>query len=387
MMKKLSCVLLAIILFISAFYYNPVSAAAAAFKDIDGHWAEASIQSAVEKGIMNGYPDGTFRPNQPITRAELLKVIALTIGLDIKTVTAGTWYEPYESALQAKNIYEKGDYSGDMDKPAVRHELAALAVRSVVPDYRGKSLTSEEWMFRAVHQGLLSRVGNAADSIEANGTTTRAQVAVVIARLMSAKDGKTLTVDQGASSAAEVAWHFSNEITMLGQSRTTLPFTAETYPGYKTSVLQMIIIDPTDKEGYYHEYIDNASFPTSVSADKGLVFAFKLKGQNLKNNNEANGIGAIDVGTQSVKLLAGTTGTLTLNKQNWVYDDLIMDHDGIFANQYSLSLDQAGASGFGWYTPVVKKEEVKAEIAKNGFYNIQLVDGSGSSIQFTKTGQ
>jgi hypothetical protein len=38
--------------------------------DISGHWAEAGIKLAVSDGIVSGYPDGTFRPNHTVTRAE-----------------------------------------------------------------------------------------------------------------------------------------------------------------------------------------------------------------------------------------------------------------------------------------------------------------------------
>lgn len=43
--------------------------------DYAGHWAEKDILWAKERGIMEGYPDGTFRPDQPITRAELAAVL------------------------------------------------------------------------------------------------------------------------------------------------------------------------------------------------------------------------------------------------------------------------------------------------------------------------
>lgn len=40
------------------------------FSDIAGHWAEPEIGKAVEKGIVKGYPDGTFKPDKSVTRAE-----------------------------------------------------------------------------------------------------------------------------------------------------------------------------------------------------------------------------------------------------------------------------------------------------------------------------
>ena len=45
------------------------------FKDIVGHWAEESINKAVKKGIMNGFEDGTFRPDDMVTRAQLCVIL------------------------------------------------------------------------------------------------------------------------------------------------------------------------------------------------------------------------------------------------------------------------------------------------------------------------
>lgn len=44
--------------------------------DIQGHWAEEAIRLVRKAGIMSGYPDGTFKPDQPATRAELAVALA-----------------------------------------------------------------------------------------------------------------------------------------------------------------------------------------------------------------------------------------------------------------------------------------------------------------------
>ena len=43
--------------------------------DYDGHWAEEDIRWAVERGLMTGYPDGSFQPDKPVTRAELAVIM------------------------------------------------------------------------------------------------------------------------------------------------------------------------------------------------------------------------------------------------------------------------------------------------------------------------
>lgn len=52
------------------------------FTDLSGHWARSAIALAVEKGIVAGYPDGTFRPQALVTRAELAVMLARELGLN-----------------------------------------------------------------------------------------------------------------------------------------------------------------------------------------------------------------------------------------------------------------------------------------------------------------
>lgn len=47
---------------------------AESFTDITGHWAESAIKQAANDGILKGYEDGSFRPDQPLTRAELAAI-------------------------------------------------------------------------------------------------------------------------------------------------------------------------------------------------------------------------------------------------------------------------------------------------------------------------
>ena len=43
--------------------------------DIAGHWAERAIRRAISRGLMLGYPDGSFQPDKPVTRAELAVIL------------------------------------------------------------------------------------------------------------------------------------------------------------------------------------------------------------------------------------------------------------------------------------------------------------------------
>ena len=43
--------------------------------DYDDHWAAPYIRWAIREGLLKGYPDGTFQPDKPVTRAELAVIL------------------------------------------------------------------------------------------------------------------------------------------------------------------------------------------------------------------------------------------------------------------------------------------------------------------------
>jgi len=54
------------------------------FTDLaSNHWAHDDIMDMVERGILSGYPDGTFRPNNTISRAEFAKIMVLALELGV----------------------------------------------------------------------------------------------------------------------------------------------------------------------------------------------------------------------------------------------------------------------------------------------------------------
>ena len=60
---------------IAARFDTSTTETSAAFTDISGHWAESEISKAAASGWINGYTDGTFKPNQYITRAEAMALV------------------------------------------------------------------------------------------------------------------------------------------------------------------------------------------------------------------------------------------------------------------------------------------------------------------------
>lgn len=67
---------------IAARFDKYAAAEDADFSDIDGHWAKVYIAKAAARGWVNGYPDGTFKPDKKITRAEAMALVNRVLDRD-----------------------------------------------------------------------------------------------------------------------------------------------------------------------------------------------------------------------------------------------------------------------------------------------------------------
>lgn len=61
-------------------FFDVVYAGDDKFSDIADHWAKDYINKAAEAALINGFSDGTFRPNQPITRAQAMAIFNRVLG-------------------------------------------------------------------------------------------------------------------------------------------------------------------------------------------------------------------------------------------------------------------------------------------------------------------
>ena len=91
----------AVLVFVlTAFYAGNAYAATGCFSDTNGHWAETFICWMKEKGITTGYVDGTFRPENAISRSEVAVFIKRTSdlqsGLILVSSSPGDW-KPFSS--------------------------------------------------------------------------------------------------------------------------------------------------------------------------------------------------------------------------------------------------------------------------------------------------
>ena len=58
-----------------------IAGSASIFSDLAGHWAADFVEALVRRGVISGFPDGTFAPDAPITRAQYAAIIAKTFQL------------------------------------------------------------------------------------------------------------------------------------------------------------------------------------------------------------------------------------------------------------------------------------------------------------------
>lgn len=136
-----------IALALSAQMLAPMSALAANFTDTQGHWAQANIQKLSSQQVIGGYPDGTFRPEGLVNRAEFAAILVKALKLPTQGTTgpasfvdvaASNWAFPAVEAVRANNLvsgYPGGYfYPAQSIKRAEAMAILANAARLPKPD-------------------------------------------------------------------------------------------------------------------------------------------------------------------------------------------------------------------------------------------------------------
>lgn len=176
------------------------------FTDIAGHWAERWINEAVEEGLINGYPDGTFKPNHPITRAEftVMLVDALPLVGTGATLTftdaaqiKGWAKQSIARAVQSGIITGYDDGSFRPDAQITRAEMAVMIARVMQLPMVGGTSTGfaddediPKWAKDAVEAirklGIVG--GRGGDRFVPNDTATRAEATIMLLRMLEPRD-------------------------------------------------------------------------------------------------------------------------------------------------------------------------------------------------------
>src|SRR6056297_212923 len=117
--KRLTAFVLAFLMIFTSF---GTMAFAEGGSDISGHWAEGSIQKWVDAGVISGYADGSFKPDKSITRAEFVKIVNGLFGFKVEgaasftDVAAVAWYAgEVKKAVYEEFVsgYEDGSFRPD----------------------------------------------------------------------------------------------------------------------------------------------------------------------------------------------------------------------------------------------------------------------------------
>ena len=170
------------------------------FKDIHGHWAQIEIEFLAENGWINGYNDGTFKPNGKLTRAHAAKIISNFLGLTATTEPINftdvpkTFWGHDVISLVAQHKLMNGTSSEQFSPNAnlTRAHMAQLFYNAgfyTQPVNLGANsfndVHEDHWAYVAIEtikqEGIMAGYGDGRFGL--NDSVTRAQLAAVIYKL------------------------------------------------------------------------------------------------------------------------------------------------------------------------------------------------------------
>ncbi|MEK8132471.1 S-layer homology domain-containing protein [Paenibacillus filicis] len=178
------------------------------FTDISGHWAQTNIELLANKLVVDGVTDTSFQPERSITRAEFAALVVRALGLEpsgsgtFKDVSASDWFAGVVGAAASAKLvdgYEDGTFRPNAT--INREELAAMVVRaldyakakpSVNADQQqallakfkdsGSIVWAKQELATAIEAGIID--GMTEDELGARSDATRAQSATMLKRLL-----------------------------------------------------------------------------------------------------------------------------------------------------------------------------------------------------------
>ncbi|MEN8904835.1 MAG: S-layer homology domain-containing protein [Clostridiales bacterium] len=219
--KFLSFVLIFTFIFISQVYAKDSQKDKSDFKDLPGdHWAYKAVMRMVEKGILKGYNDLSFKPKNQINRSEFATVLVKTLNLGLKNPEIASFID-VEKKSWAYSYVETAKYyltgwktdNGNLYKPkspSVREDMAVaivkaldidetLADESILDDYLDKDQISpglRKYIAAAIENGIMK--GYEEDDgkkFKPQGPLTRAEAAVLLLNVLNENEEK-ITFDK-----------------------------------------------------------------------------------------------------------------------------------------------------------------------------------------------
>jgi len=206
--KTISLSMLVVLLFL--LLPGAASAATPSFTDIQHHWAKSYILDFASKGFIKGYPDGTFRPDKPITRAEFTCILESSMGTTPSTSpsvqtfsdTANHWAHAQIAEAVLKGILVVSEYPNGLkpDGAILRSEAAAMMIRALgqSPDNAVTSFNDQGQIAKSMYAGYIKA---ASDEGLMNGypdgtfrpfqVVTRAEACVMLSKLVNEPGGSS----------------------------------------------------------------------------------------------------------------------------------------------------------------------------------------------------
>ncbi|MDI3299031.1 MAG: S-layer homology domain-containing protein, partial [Bacillota bacterium] len=177
-------------------------------------WAWGAINAATTIGIINGYPDGTFRANNPVTQAEMLAMITRVLGNQGGVV--GPWPTNYVAyATQAGLLNGISNPSANI--PATRADVAFMAYNALGVAKKWDSSTNsfdKDFaglpLFYVSNSGQTQLVSNPTSYAAAKGWVVKGTVQSI------SPTSVTLTNVTGAKTAAQLTLSLANVVNVSG---------------------------------------------------------------------------------------------------------------------------------------------------------------------------
>lgn len=206
------CFILSLISLSQAFAAS--SSLKSASTDIAGHWAENTLKTWQEQGLIKGYEDGSVRPNHQITRAEFAALVNKSFGylnstaISFKDMKTSDWfYEDIAKAVSAGYIKGYPNQSFKPNQPLTREEMASIisslvGLKATASSDSFKDLAAgHEWSKDSIHAvaeaGLM--VGDQ-QKFRPLATATRAEAITVLDRALTLQKNKETVVYNKAGS-------------------------------------------------------------------------------------------------------------------------------------------------------------------------------------------
>ncbi len=326
----------------------------------EGHWAKDEIDYLLSKEIVSGYPDGTFKPDKPITRAEFVKIINKIIGnkgkshVSFKDINENDWfYDEVAKAIKSGYVQGYGDNTFRPNNPITRQEAAKILVTAFrleddnlnsgsFVDQKEISDWAQEYVLLLKNKGYVS--GYADGSFRPNAPITRAEsvkmITNVSGQIINVKGeyskaiAKNLLVNTPGIVLKNI--HIPGDLYLaegIGEGdvvldNVTIDGTVYITGGgadgisIRNSQLNKIIINRTD--GLVHVIFDNSKASlvvvnknTKLTAQKGtLIEQMKIIGKSSINIEKDAEVGKVEIKSKDVEMaVEGNVKSVIANEE------------------------------------------------------------------------